>query len=950
MIFTDGTWSDLTTLSDGRVVCGYSTPGGLLRAFTPNGVLYGERNLAKWLLYLRVSGSTSGHFLAIGQDQATGAALFSVDFGQTSSLGPCHGVWPVECIPDGDGWKVYVFRPGRYEIYRINQFGTHELLDSVQSGSSQGFLQCDGGIVRLSDDHRSSVPGLYLPTTSNGYALGQNGGADPARLRVSDSEGRLAAVYTGLAQPPRILVKDGFFYGTSFTAQGTWLEQIALSDIPWGNDATPAIPPDVEWQTDLTRTINDVLDYLEPAATARVNHEDNKFTLWLRKSQERPDWGEWWYGDNDYVGLLEDRSTGLRLVSLPDGLHPMSPEEILERNENGEDLGDPLTLPLASYTWTPGSLWMPRRFTGKWGPKFYRTAYSWYKWETWGDLQIGITAEAGYGRYAGHDVFLRHTYKRPAGYEVNYFGPTGWRVWESWSDANILEARSVTGFENKGWGTGPYVESRYTRHYPIIPVEAPKPPSGEMTTSEAKSRAGYPAPSDIVDGAINVFQQNLLPRDVVGDSMTEGAWRYFGQYYYPKMAEQQIEFGIPGTAEGWGHYSLQAVNYAKAIYDRDQKGTLPPSPPTGGNQITGLLKREGKVLVDAKGAQFQPCFTGCLYGLAEGRQAGSRELLSQAVQLGFNGLRVFAGHLEGRNQTPESARSRLPDLLRSALDVGMYVQVCAITDSAQGYDVEGHLAGVGRICNGFPNTILEIANEIGHPTQARLDLPRLESIARSVYSGVIIWGADVSTDELVNGDYPQSGGDCISSHLLRNVSPGGTPMPWYHEASRLTELLKIRDRHGKPVISGEPNRVEVKDNPVGFAFLLGGIAGGLGLGTVFHSSQARDAEKLSGIQLDAAKAFVLGYQKLSRQHLLGFINGHWAEAPVEDVKWYDPPRGAQAWRVFTFVDGNNANMLITGSPDPANWRNAFSNYKNGWSPDTGIADIPYGCPIIALHR
>jgi hypothetical protein len=175
-------------------------------------------------------------------------------------------------------------------------------------------------------------------------------------------------------------------------------------------------------------------------------------------------------------------------------------------------------------------------------------------------------------------------------------------------------------------------------------------------------------------------------------------------------------------------------------------------------------------------------------------------------------------------------------------------------------------------------------------------------------------------------------------------------MPWYHEASRLTEIAKIRDKYGVPGFSGEPNRVEDKDNPIGFAYLLGAICTGLGLGTVFHSGQARDAQVLSGVQLEAAIAFIRGCRDLSSPATPTFINGHWGEAPVTDVKWYDPPRGSQAWRIFTFqTDNNNAKMLITGSPDPANWRNAFGGYQHGWH-DVGVSTIFYGCPVIDLKR
>src|SRR5689334_632826 len=113
-VFSDGTWSDLTTLSDGRVVLAYSTPLGELVFKFPDGRDYLRRGYSKWLLHLRTAGSANGHIIAVGQDHETGEALFSVDAGSLTSLGPSPGVSPVECIPSGDGWEVYVLRPDRY--------------------------------------------------------------------------------------------------------------------------------------------------------------------------------------------------------------------------------------------------------------------------------------------------------------------------------------------------------------------------------------------------------------------------------------------------------------------------------------------------------------------------------------------------------------------------------------------------------------------------------------------------------------------------------------------------------------------------------------------------------------------------------------------------------------------------------------------------------------------
>lgn len=944
-IFSDGTWSDLTTLSDGRVILAYSTPLGELVFKFLDGRDYLRRGYSKWLLHLRTAGSANGHIIAIGQDHETGEALFSVDAGSLTSLGASPGVSPVECIPSGDGWEVFVLRPDRYDVYHVNQYGTHEFERSVSVRTSQGFLQCDGGVVQLADEFRSSVPGLFLPTTDSGYSLGQNGGPDPARLRVYH-EGRSAALYTGYAQAPRILVQGDKLYGTSWTTKGVWLGSFSLADIPWGNDEPKPIPPDIEWRAS-SDSVVDPLPFVRAAATAEKDLGDGKGIFWLRKSDERDDWGEWWHYDKDYIGLLEDRSTAYRMFhSKP--TPPMA---------NGMTEKEALSLPLASYTWSPYSLWMPRNIKGSW-EQTYHTDYVWYQWEHWENLKITIKGETGYGRYAGHEVFFRQTYRKPDGWEINYFGPTGWRLFEAFDENGALNARSVTANDNQGGAHGPYVESRFTPNYPLVGPDKPKPPKVKMIElEEAKARAGYPIPSDIVDGAINLFRDNLLDRDKIEGPalMSSGAWRYFGQHYYPTADRLKVERGIPGDFAGWGDISWTALQSAKAAYDHDQRpGPGVPEPPLPGNPDSVVqLGAQGKLYVDlAAGGQYvSPAFTGALYALSDNvSDIQQRNFLQSASQLGFEGVRVFAGFLKDRAQTAASARSKLTTFIGDAKSSGLSAIVVAITDSAlDPYDIENHVRLTARICAQHDNAILELANEIGHSTQRQLDLPKLYSIARAEFSGLITYGADVNSDELTQDNkYLGAGGSYITAHLRRGTSPGGVPMPWYHEASRLTEISKIRDYFGVPGCSGEPNRVEDKDNPVGFGYLLGAVGAGLGLLSIFHSGAARDVQELTGVQLEAAKSFIEGNADFRGTEPATFINGHWAESPFRGIKWYDPPLGNQAWRIFTFVRGNTARAIITGSPDASRWREAFDTYQNDWQHVR--TTIKYGCPVIDLKR
>jgi hypothetical protein len=372
--------------------------------------------------------------------------------------------------------------------------------------------------------------------------------------------------------------------------------------------------------------------------------------------------------------------------------------------------------------------------------------------------------------------------------------------------------------------------------------------------------------------------------------------------------------------------------------------------------IAWPLRAEGVSFADGAG-YVAPLGAGCLLGLAGGREP--RPLLDQLQARAVQFVRVFAGHLSDRQQTAESARERLPWFLEQCGARGLGAQVCAITDSrAGGYDLGGHVERVAGILARYPHTLLELVNENEHPTQVAIgpaELRALTARARAAgFRGLLTWGATVRGDELEVGkdSYSMAGGDFINAHLMRDTSPGGTRMPWYHEASRMTEIQKISQKYRAPGESGEPNRVENKDNPSGFAYLLGANGRGLGLATVFHSAGVRDARALDGVELAALEAFVRGYRAvhgLAPDRGFGFINGHWTEAPLAGVRWYDPDRGRQVWRAFTFTAGARARVVLCGLPDAAKWATAFTGYQNKWAFAAEIDRVP-GVAVVELVR
>jgi hypothetical protein len=269
------------------------------------------------------------------------------------------------------------------------------------------------------------------------------------------------------------------------------------------------------------------------------------------------------------------------------------------------------------------------------------------------------------------------------------------------------------------------------------------------------------------------------------------------------------------------------------------------------------------------------------------------------------------------------------------------VQLDPVTDSAYGtYDVWEHVylsALLGA-------DVMTLVNEVGHDTQrdfSRQELLELRDHARAAgFTGPIALGAPVDLDELPEPgvDFPLAGGDYIPVHLARGKTP------WYREGCRVKEQWEISRHHGVPTLNEEENRVEDTGYPVGFAYLTAILPRGFGGGTLFHSAQAREATAaLSGVQLDALRAFVRGQNVLrDSRGPLTFYNARAAGSPVGTAAFVEPipgdPEGETVWRCYSFVAGNEGMVVICG-PNPDDPRIVWAN---GWE-QRGVLDrVPVG--------
>lgn len=321
-------------------------------------------------------------------------------------------------------------------------------------------------------------------------------------------------------------------------------------------------------------------------------------------------------------------------------------------------------------------------------------------------------------------------------------------------------------------------------------------------------------------------------------------------------------------------------------------------------------------------------------------------VLDQARALGFNGIRVFAGHLGWAGQTPEAARAALPVLLGEAASRGLYVYVCAITGGREpAYDVEAHLRDIAAIVARYPNAILEVANEIGHPSLADKSPEEWLRIARRVIPPGVTWtlGAPVGTDEPTpEGTYPTDGGHFNDGHLDRSRD-------LYNQVRRLREIYAIAETTRKAAMSGEtigiaevpmPGKQRLwDDDALRFSYAYGVLCRGFELACVFHSEHGLLGARLGPQTVAAAEAFIAGTKAIPTDARMTFVNAGWAGSPVRAANF-----DTGIVRAYSFIDGNRGWTVFVGVRGDIG-----VEWGGGWSPVRVVAERP-GIQIVEIVK
>lgn len=240
--------------------------------------------------------------------------------------------------------------------------------------------------------------------------------------------------------------------------------------------------------------------------------------------------------------------------------------------------------------------------------------------------------------------------------------------------------------------------------------------------------------------------------------------------------------------------------------------------------------------------------------VAHGREAEADTYLKWTASKNLNVVRVFA-MADGIFQlTPADGERALPRLLEIAQRHGIYVEVVALADtSAIKVDRAGFVKAIGAICARYPNALLELANEPGHPTQAAEmhDPAHLRSLLSLVPTQVpVALGSVEYHDGFAAGTY-------VTWHSPRG---GG----WARQVEEGAALLR---KFKKPVINDEPIGAADaavpgrRDNdPARFRAAAAGMRR-TGIGATFHYDgglQTRLPTKVETACLDAWLAGLSG--------------------------------------------------------------------------------------------
>lgn len=299
-----------------------------------------------------------------------------------------------------------------------------------------------------------------------------------------------------------------------------------------------------------------------------------------------------------------------------------------------------------------------------------------------------------------------------------------------------------------------------------------------------------------------------------------------------------------------------------AAVQASQEKQVPSVQPAQPPMLRGRLRVHARQIVYPDGATFRwrgVTAFALLEQIAHGREADAVAYMRWARDTGFNLVRVLAMADNLFRLAPDEGRQHLPRLLTLAAKHGLYVEIVALADTANyrltRNSLRAQVAAVGAIAAAHDNSIVQVANEHYHPSQA-LDVHDpavLSELARLLPPQVLHTESAAAEDTAAE---PQ--GQFITRHLSRDGNPTAI-------AARVAELGSLSVRTGKPVVNDEPIGADERSvpgrrlaNPDAFrAFSMKEREAELAGGT-FHCQDCLYARIPGPVQRACARAWIEG--------------------------------------------------------------------------------------------
>jgi hypothetical protein len=424
-------------------------------------------------------------------------------------------------------------------------------------------------------------------------------------------------------------------------------------------------------------------------------------------------------------------------------------------------------------------------------------------------------------------------------------------------------------------------------------------------------------------------------------SLTYDEWiREFNEI---KNAFKARHHRMPTTSDirhfAWRRF-VERWTFARII--SDITGVVVVPDPVTESKVEGRLRVQGQEFVN-DGGVYRPNWVSALAILARTPDE-AESYINWAAEKGFNGIRLFAGYLPWAPLTPERALEQLPHVLSYAASKGMYVEVTALTETKQGYDIFRHMDAINQIVSAVDNAVVEVANEVAHATQLN-DLP-VKELEGHVSGDIAVAVGAPDFDELQRKNpadenselvFPFPIADYITLHLRRDRDK-------WNMVRRVREMEPVSEKTDHPVLNNEPigaddvSRAGARESDPAIFFTMAVLNRLFEVGGVYHSQHGLHAVLPTLHQDWCANAYIQGSKLITTKSRMHFKNTRWADSPVREANFNN------VVRVYSGLsDEQNVVVLVGLTGDPQ------LQMQNGWRVGNLLDEMP-GVQVYELMK